>query len=373
VTTGAPLDGVRVLDTGMLYAAPLIATFLADQGADVVKIEPPGGDQYRTWGPMWALVGRNKRSVTLDLTSVEGCAILLRLVAHVDVVVENLPPRLAAERGLTPGDLRAVKPSLVVVSASGYGPDGPYADRPANGTVAEAFSGLTGLTGDAGGAPQLPSAPLGDCLAAAFGAFGALAGVIRALRTGEGATVDVSVYEPMLHALGTTLASWQPGAPPPHRDGGAMSVPLRGTFGTADGGWIAISASTPRQQQCVDALVGGRTGTLRDRTRAWTTRVTRDEAIAALVSLRVPASPVHDLAEVAADPQVAHRASLGSLGGATVVRPTPAIDGTTAPPSLPPLGGANTDVLGGWAGLTATELAGLRSRGVIGNLADANQ
>ena len=365
-SSSAPLAGIRVLDTGMLYAGPLIATFLADQGADVVKIEPPGGDQYRAWGPMWALVGRNKRSVTLDLTTDAGRDVFRRLVAEVDVVVENLPPRLADERGLTAAQLRAIKPSLVVVSASGFGPDGPYADRPANGTVAEAFSGLTGLTGDAGGAPQLPSAPLGDALAAAFGAFGALAGVIRALRTGEGATVDVTVHEPLLHALGTTLASWRPDTPPPHRDGGEMRQPLRGTFETADRGWIAISASTPRQQQAVDELAAGHPGqALRTRAAAWLATQSRDAASAALVAARVPATPVHDLAEMAADPHIAHRASLRTLGRATVVAPTPAIDRPPHHATLPELGDANHDVLGGWLGMSAREIEVLEERRVV--------
>ena len=364
--SSAPLAGIRVLDTGMLYAGPLIATFLADQGAEVIKIEPPGGDQYRAWGPMWALVGRNKRSVTLDLTSDAGRDVFRRLVAEVDVVVENLPPRLAAERGLTAVHLRAIKPSLVVVSASGFGPGGPYADRPANGTVAEAFSGLTALTGDADGAPQLPSAPLGDAVAAAFGAFGALAGVIRALRTGEGATVDVTVHEPLLHALGTTLASWRPGTPPPRRDSGEMRQPLRGTFASADGGWIAISASTPRQQQSVDELATGHPGdTLRARTAAWVATQSRDAASAALVAARVPATPVLDLAEMAADPHIAHRASLTTLGGATVVGPTPAIDRPPHDATLPGLGEANHDVLGGWLGMATSDIAALQERRVI--------
>lgn len=365
-STTAPLDGIRVLDTGMLYAGPLIATFLADQGADVIKIEPPGGDPYRTWGPMWALVGRNKRSVTLDLTTDAGRDVFRRLVACVDVVVENLPPRLAVDRGLTAADLRAIKPSLVVVSATGFGPDGPYADRPANGTVAEAFSGLTGLTGDADGPPQLPSAPLGDALAAAFGAFGALAGVIRALRTGEGATVDVTVHEPLLHALGTSLAGWAPGEPPPRRDGGEMRQPLRGTFPTADGGWIAISASTARQQEAVERLASGHPGdTLRARTAAWLATGTRDAGATALIESRVPATPVHDLAEMATDPHVAHRASLTSLEGSTVVRPTPAIDGPPRTPTLPALGGATVDVLGGWLAMSTSEIDHLREHGVV--------
>jgi formyl-CoA transferase len=366
----APLAGLRVLDTGMLYAGPLIATLLADHGADVVKLEPPGGDQYRSWGPMWALAGRNKRSVTLDLTTDEGCALLLRLVGQVDVVVENLPRRLAEKRGITPEAMRAVKPSLVVVSASGFGPDGPYADRPANGTVAEAFTGLTGLTGEADGPPQLPNAPLGDAVAAAFGAFGALAGVVRALRTGQGATVDVTVHEPLLHALGTTLTSWRPGMPVPTRDGGALGQPLRGVFVAADGGAVAISASTPRQQQTVTDLLDAAGvptdgASLRDRTRSWIAGITRAEAAQALIEARIPATPVHDLAELRADPQVAHRASLVDLDGVTVARPTPVIDGPPRPPTTATLGEANDDVLGGWLGLSRDELDDLRTRGIV--------
>lgn len=364
-----PLAGIRVLDAGMLYAAPLIATLLADQGADVIKIEPPGGDTYRSWSPMWSLVGRNKRSVTLDLTRAEGRDVFLQLVSQVDVVVENLPRRVAEQRGLTPEAMRAVKPSLVVVSASGFGPDGPYADRAANGTVAEAFTGLTGLTGEPGGPPQLPSAPLGDAMAAAFGAFGALAGVVRALQTGEGATVDVTVYEPLLHALGTTLASWQPGTAAPTRDGGAMGVPLRGTFATADGGWIAISASTPRHQQSVaelaDAAGVPEAGALRDRARSWLATVTTQDGIDALVAARVSATVVNTLEMLAVDPQVQHRRSIQSLGGHPVVRPTPVIDGPDREPTLPVLGDANAAVLGGWLGLSDERMTGLRERGII--------
>jgi formyl-CoA transferase len=362
----APLAGIRVLDCGMLYAGPLIATLLADHGADVIKIEPPAGDGYRSWGPMWALVGRNKRSLTLDLTAAEGRAVFMRIIRDVDVVVENLPRALAEQRGLTPDAMRTVKPALVVVSASGFGPDGPYADRPANGTVAEAFSGLTGLTGERGGAPQLPSAPLGDALAAAFGAFGALAGVVRALRTGEGATVDVTVHEPLLHALGTTLSSWRPGSPPPARDGGAMGVPLRGTFATADDEWIAISAATPRQQESVARLAGGDpNGTLRDRVAAWIAATSGGAALTALIDARVPATAVNDLAAMAADPQIVHRESLRALDGWTIARATPAIDGSDVGATTPTLGDANADVLGGWLGLSETEIAGLSARRIV--------
>lgn len=363
----APLAGLRVLDIGFLYAAPLIATFLADQGAEVVKIEPPTGDLYRSWDAMWAIVGRRKRSVTLDLSSSEGRALLLRLVREVDVVVENMPRRLGEQRGLTPEALRAVKSSLVVVSASGFGPTGPYADRPANGTVAEAFSGLTGLTGAAGGRPYLPSAPLGDGVAAAFGAMGALAGVIRALRTGHGAIVDVTVHEPLLHMLGTTLSSHRPGDAPPGRDGGAMGVPLRGTFRTSDDEWVAISASMPRHQQAVAELVGGMPETsLRRRVETWVAGRQRAAVVEALAAALVPAGPVNNLDELHADPQIAHRASLANLGGHTIVAPTPHIDGATETAWLPDLGEANEEILGGWIGVDGDERRALRDRRVIG-------
>jgi crotonobetainyl-CoA:carnitine CoA-transferase CaiB-like acyl-CoA transferase len=362
----APLAGIRVLDTGMLYAAPLIATLLADHGAEVLKIEPPDGDQYRQWPAMWAIVGRNKRSITLDLTSEHGIELFHRVLDHVDVVVENLPRHLAERRRLTPEAMRATKPSLVVVSASGFGADGPYAERPANGTVAEAFSGLTGLTGDDGGSPQLPSAPLGDALAAAFGAVGALAGVVRALRTGEGATVDVTVYEPVLHALGTTLAGWSPGTPPPQRDGGAMGVALRGTFPTADGGWVAISASTPRQQRAAGELALDHPGdTLRARVAAWISATPTAVVAKALVASRIPANPVHDLAQMANDPQVVHRTSIERLGEATIVRPTPVIDGPRSAPSTATLGESNAEVYGDWLGLDPDQQAALHLAGVI--------
>jgi formyl-CoA transferase len=156
MTLGAPLAGLRVLDMASLYAAPLLATLLADHGAEVLKVEPPAGDVYRGWPAMWALVGRGKRSLALDLAAPEGRELLVRLVPRFDVVVENLPRRLAEQWQLTPAALRTVKPSLVVVSATGFGHTGPYGDRPANGTVGEAFGGLTHLTGDADGAPSLP-------------------------------------------------------------------------------------------------------------------------------------------------------------------------------------------------------------------------
>jgi formyl-CoA transferase len=147
-----------------------------------------------------------------------------------------------------------------------------------------------------------------------------------------------------------------------------MGVPLRGAFRTADGGWITISASTPRQQQAVDDLAAGSIGeSLRERACAWIAATARDDVAGALAHAGVPSTPVNDLAEMAADPQVAHRRSLLLLDGHTIVRPTPAIDGPATTPAVPALGDANADVLSGWLGLAPGELDGLRDRGVICN------
>jgi len=371
-----PLDGVRVLDVSTMLAGPYGATLLGDMGADVVKVESHLGDDSRRLGAMrdgecgpFLSLNRNKRAVVIDMQLPEGQQVFARLVATADVLITNVRGQVLERLGLGYEQVKAHRPDIVWIGVSAFGPDGPYADRAANGTVAEAFTGLTGLTGAADGAPQLPSAPLGDAMAAAFGAFGALAGVVRALQTGQGATVDVTVYEPLLHALGTTLAGWQPGTPPPARDGGAMGVPLRGTFATADGGWIAISASTPRHQQSVADLATAAgvpaDGALRDRAGAWLAGLTTQAALDALVAARVSATVVNDLAAMAADPQVQHRRSLQALGGHPVVRPTPVIDGPDREPFLPPLGDANDEVLRGWLGLSEEQMANLRECGVI--------
>lgn len=361
-----PLAGVRVLDMASLYAAPMVATLLADHGADVVKVEPPAGDRYRAWPAMWAIVGRGKRSLTLDLTQPEGCALVHRLLPNFDVVVENLPRRLSEARGLTPEELRATHPRLVVVSASGFGHDGPYAGRPANGTLGEALSGLTHLTGEAEGAPMLPSVPLGDAVAAAYGAFGALVGVVGQLRSGEGAQIDLTVFEPMLHALGPALPAQRAGQPSAVRDGGAMWLDARGTFRSSDGRWLAMSCTTPRQEQSVAEVVGGGSGPLRERIGSWIAARTREDALSGLTAARVPVMPVNDLADVLLDAQVAARGSVQWLGEAPIATPAPRIVGVDQrEPSLPPLGDANERLLQAELGLSAAEVDALRRRGIV--------
>jgi formyl-CoA transferase len=366
MTAGA-LAGLRVLDLASLYAAPLIASLLADHGADVVKVEPPGGDGYRAT-PLWPLVARGKRSVVLDLTDPAGRAALHGLVAAADVVVVNEPTGRLARRGLDPAGLLAVNPGLVVAHVSGYGSDGPYADRPGNGTISEAFAGLTHMTGAPDGPPVLPSVPLGDVVMAFAGAFGVLAACLDVRAGGgRGRVVDVNPVEAMLHVVGPTLTSATAGAdragppgtaagasPPPGRLGSRMDgAAMRGVFATADGQWVAVSVSTARQLSGLTALVGAPAGMagaeLEEAVRGWFAGRSRVDALDRLAAARLPVTAVNTAHDVATDPHVLHRRALRRLrtgDGGTVLVPaaTPRTD-AAARASRQPVEAAEPEVL----------------------------
>ncbi len=321
-----PLVGLRVLELATFFAAPQIGAMLGDLGADVVKVEPPSGDPMRKMGVQrdgvsrnWAWVARHKRSVVLDLDgSDEDRATFERLVRAADVLVENVDAKTRDRWGLGYDELSAINPSLVVVSVSAYGRTGPYADRPGAGTLAEAFGGLTHMTGEAEGPPMLPSVPVGDTLTAFSGVIGALAACWgrdagRGDALGTGRFVDVAMYDPILHVLGGTIASWTDDGEPPARFGSRVhgGVP-RNVYATRDGEWIAVSGTTDQQVSRLLPLLGlddddsaTRYGTASARAAvadeldalvaAWVQGLDRDAAVAALVKARLPVAPVNDV------------------------------------------------------------------------------
>src|SRR3954471_8384184 len=180
--SGGALAGLRVIDTSTLYAAPFISTVLADHGADVVKIEPPGGDPYRhADSRIWPLLARNKKSVVADLRTPDGAALVRALAAESDVLVVNMPTRLLLRLELDYDTIAAINPDLVYGHVPGFGADGPYADRPGNGSLAEAMAGLTHMTGAADGPPTLASIAVGDAVTGYVGAFGVLAACYQPL------------------------------------------------------------------------------------------------------------------------------------------------------------------------------------------------
>ena len=401
---GRALEGLRVLDLAILFSAPQIATILGDLGADVVKLEPParsdrpGGDPMRAMGARrgdrsltWASVSRNKRTVTCDPTTPEGRALLHRMIAAADVVVENLPAPTLERWGATPDEMLVVNPDVVVVSVSCYGATGPNAGRDGNGSLAEAFGGLTNLTGEADGPPMLPSVALGDVLTAIAGVVGALAACYhRDARGGRGQKVDVSMVEPVLTLLTSALVGYADGDPPPRRTGSRVpnGVP-RNVYRTRDDVWLVVSGATDNQVGRLLPLLGldgdgdrAKFARAADRAAhadeldrlvaAWIAERDRADVVATLLAARIPVAPVNTVADLVADPHLAARASIVTvddpdLGPVRMVAPFARLSATPAEIRWtgPALGAHTDEVYREWAGCTDEELADLRTRGVI--------
>lgn len=358
------LHGIRVIDMASLYAAPLAASFLADFGADVVKLEPPEGDSFRG-GRLWPLVARGKRSVTADLRTPDGCALLKRLAIAADVVVENYPPGVLDRRGIGWAALSALNPRLIMLSVSCFGADGPYAGRPGSGTIGEAFGGLTHLTGEANGPPMLPSTALGDAVGAMSATIGVLTALLWRERSGLGQQIDASLYEPILHLAVHAAARWRPEAAP-SRNGSQLPGVLRNVFRASDGRFVALSCSTPRHQSELAALAGAAPGAdlaQQDAAvAAWIAGRPQAAVLAELVQRRLPVTAVNDLDDLLADPQALARQSLlrleeAELGGLLLAAPAPRLAATPGRigPINPPLGGANDEVLSAWTPGAAAE------------------
>jgi crotonobetainyl-CoA:carnitine CoA-transferase CaiB-like acyl-CoA transferase len=310
---------------------------LGDLGADVVKVEPPGGDPMRGMGVVrdgvsrgWSWVARHKRSLVLDLDGDADGETFRRLVGVADLLVENLTPAVRERWGCRYQDLAAINPSLVVVAVSCYGLTGPYADRPGAGTLAEAYAGLASLTGDPDGPPTLASVPLGDTLAAFWGVIGALAASWARQRGSPGRLVDVAMYEPVLAVLGGTIAGYDP-ADPPGRSGSRVrgGVP-RNVYRTRDAAYVAVSGTTDPQVGRLLALLGrdgpddrARFGRAAARLRnadeldrlvaAFVGARDRDAVVAAFLDARIPVAPVNDVGAVLEDEHLRARGSLDPM------------------------------------------------------------
>jgi crotonobetainyl-CoA:carnitine CoA-transferase CaiB-like acyl-CoA transferase len=392
------LEGLRVLDISTLFAAPQIAAVLGDLGADVVKVEPPQGDPLRVMGTqrdgrslMWALVSRNKRSITLDLDNEAGRDLLHRLVERSDVLVENFPSSTLERWRCTYDELAARNPRLVMVSVSCYGATGPYRDRPGAGTLAEAFGGLTHMIGEADGPPMLPSVALGDTVTAMAGVIGVLAACYhRDAGGGRGQLVDVSMYEPILQLLAGTIAAYDPAGEPPLRTGSRVpgGVP-RNVYRTSDGEWVAVSGTTDAQVARLLPLIGhdspddrAHFGRSADRLAAadeldvlvaeWIGARDRNDVIEAFLGARIPAAPVNDLPAILDDPHVSERHSLvhlhdPDLGLLTMPAPSPRLSTTPAQirATGPSLGAHTSEVFQDWLELGPSEIVELRRAGLM--------
>ena len=245
-----PLDGLRVIDASTVFAGPSCARYLADFGADVIKVErPDGGDSVRRMGwpdprdgvtLWWKLAARNKRCIALDLKDAADLDVFLRLCDRADVLVENFRPGTLERLGLGPDVLLARNPSLVVTRVTGFGQDGPYATKPGFASIAEAMSGFAAINGEAHGGPLLPPIALTDEVAGLAAAFATMV----ALHSGVGQVVDVNLLESLFQLMGPLMSAYRLFGYLQPRAGSAIpyTVP-RGTFRCADGTWVAISTS----------------------------------------------------------------------------------------------------------------------------------
>jgi crotonobetainyl-CoA:carnitine CoA-transferase CaiB-like acyl-CoA transferase len=335
MTTPA-LDGLRVIDISTVLAGPNCARYLADFGADVIKIErPDGGDSLRNMGwrdPVdgtglwWRLVNRNKRTIALDLKNPKDREVFFTLIDEADVLVENFRPGTLERLGLSPDVLHARRPTLVITRVSGFGQTGPYAHRPGFATIAEAMSGLASVTGVPGGDPMLPPIALTDEVTGLVAAFATMV----ALWSQEGQVVDVSLLESMFHIMGPLITVWLTRQEMQERMGSLIpyTVP-RGVYRCADGKFVAMSTSSDSIAARVVALLGLDTderfatfaGRVEHReiidaaTEKWFLEHTQQDALRIFEEIEAAAGPVLDMSDIASDPHYGAREAIVNVEG----------------------------------------------------------
>lgn len=252
-TTEGPLRGIRVLEMGQLLAGPFCGQLLGDLGADVIKLEDPGrGDPLRQWGRTrpqgqslwWSIVGRNKRSVTVNLRQPDGQQLARDLAAQADVVAENFRPGTLEKWGLDYESLRQLNPGVVMVRVSGFGQSGPYAGRAGYGAIGEAMGGLRYVVGDPESPPSRVGISIGDTLAAMFAMIGALAALRERDLSGRGQVVDSAIYEAVLGVMESLVPEWQISGYQRERTGAVLpNIAPSNVYPTADGLWMVVAAN----------------------------------------------------------------------------------------------------------------------------------
>ncbi len=404
VTDGAagapsPLAGLRVIDVSTLFAGPLIATSLADFGADVIKVEHPRGDALRTLGwskdgvsLWWLVVNRNKRCVTLDLSKPAGQELLRQLARDADLLVENFRPGTLERWGLGYEDMRAINPRLVMVRTTGFGQTGPMRSRPGFGTLAEAMSGFAHINGQPDGPPTLPPFALADSVAALHGAAAAMFALYHrdAGGAGEGQYIDLSIYEPLFSILGPQATVYDQLGIAQRRTGNrAPFTAPRNAYQTRDGTWLGLSASSQSIAERVMRLVGradlvdepwfkdhaGRLDHQDELDQAigdWIGARTADEVIDRFAEHEAAIAPVYSIAEIFEDPQYRARETVTEvehdrLGPVKIQNVVPRLSRTpgTIRHLGAELGAHNEEIFVGELGCRREDLDAWRRQGVV--------
>src|SRR5918992_1556446 len=383
-----PLDGTTVLDVTRLLQGHYGTLLLSDLGADVIKVEEPERGDYIRWTPplvegqsaIHRALNRGKRSITVNLKSPEGAEVLGRLAESADAIVESFRPGVMARLGVGYEALRARNERLVYCALTGYGQDGPYRDRVGHDINYIGLAGLLHATGRPDGPPILPAVQVGDFGGGMAAAVGTLAAMLEAARTGKGRLVDVSMLDVVTSWLGVVMTWYLGTGEVPRRGGMSLSGGLAcyRVYRAGDGRYLAVGALEPQFWRALcealelPELVDVQYATERQeemaaRVQEVFERKPRDEWVAALAGIEACVGPVNDVAEAMADPQVVHR-ELVAEGGGAPVGPGPAIklsDADRGPLRPAPGLGEHTDEVLAAAGLSASEIDGLRARGGV--------
>jgi crotonobetainyl-CoA:carnitine CoA-transferase CaiB-like acyl-CoA transferase len=393
-----PLDGIRVLEMGQLIAGPFAGCMLGYYGAEVIKIEAPGrGDALRNWRVLkngtslwWQSIGRNKKSITLDLRKDEGRAIAGRLAEGTDVLIENFRPGTMEKWGLSPETLKERNPSLVYTRVSGYGQTGPLASRPGFASVCEGFGGFRHINGFPGEAPVRPNLSIGDTLAALHAVIGILLALQqRGKPGGAGQVVDVAIYESVFNMLESVVPEFDGAGLVRGPSGSTLTgiVPTN-TYPCADGKFVIIGGNgdsifqrlmraAGRDDLADDPRLADNAGRVThqeevdDAISRWTATLGSVEVLERLAEAGVPSGPIYSVEDMMADPQYQARGMFETVqvDGEALKIPAiaPVLDdtpGETLWPG-PALGEHNEEILGGRLGYSGDELRRLADDGVI--------
>ena len=392
-----PLSGLKVLELGQLIAGPFAAKALADFGADVVKIEPPGvGDPLRKWRLLkdgtsvwWQVQSRNKRSIALDLKAPEAQDIVRKLAIEADVLIENFRPGAMEGWRLGPEDLLALNPRLVMLRISGYGQTGPYRDRPGFGVVAEAMGGLRHLTAEPGRVPVRVGVSIGDTLAALHGVIGILLALAERQKSGQGQVIDVALYEAVFNCMESLLPEYSAFGAVREAAGSALpGIAPSNAYLCADGGYALVAGNGDSIFRRLMGVIGrddlagdpalagnaGRVARVAELDAAigqWTARHSVVDVLAALDAASVPAGRIYTVADIAADPHYQARGMIETVrlaDGTNLAVPgivpklsrTPGRHRRNAPNV-----GQDTDAVLREIGLDDQQIAALRERNLV--------
>lgn len=395
-----PLAGLRVLELGQMVAGPFATRLMAEFGADVVKVEPPGvGDALRQWRVVeggtslwWYVQSRNKRCITLNLRHPRGQELARSLIKDVDILVENFRPGTLEKWGLDPEDLLRINPRLIVVRISGFGQTGPYRDQPGFGSVGESMGGIRYVTGYPDRPPVRSNLSLGDSVSGLYAAYAALMAVHdRDVRgSGQGQIIDVALYESILGVMEGLVPEYDRAGFIRERHGNRIpGIAPQGTYPCREGRYVVIggngdaifkrlmqaagrndlaehpdlqtNAGRSARQEWLDEVISG-----------WTSRHTVEEVLDILQAASVPAGPIYTAKEIVNDPHFQARGMIQpvevpGLGPVKMPGIMPLMSRTPGETRWagPPLRAHNQEVYQGWLGLTDQEIAELGASGII--------